>query len=43
MAIHLGEVLLDQDALLLPDIHEMFNNKLDELTRACNIQDQSIS
>ena len=36
IAIHVGEVLLHQEALLLPDIYEMFCNKLGEL-RKCPI------
>lgn len=38
ISIHVGEVLLDQDAMLLPDIHEMANNKLAELANVSNIE-----
>ena len=37
IAIYVGEMLLAQDALLLPDVYEMFQNKVDKVTSVCNI------
>ena len=37
IAIYVGEMLLAQDALLLPDIYEMFQNKVDKVTSVYNI------
>jgi len=38
ISIHVGEVLLDQGALLLPNIYEMFCNKLGEISKIYNIE-----
>ena len=37
IAIYVREMLLAQDALLLHDIYEMFQNKVDKDTSVCNI------
>ena len=37
MAIHVAEVLLDQGAILLPDLYDKFTNKLEELAQLCKV------
>ncbi len=37
-AIYVAEVLLEQDALLLPDVHEMFTNTFADLAQVYKIQ-----
>ena len=34
---YVGEMLLAQHALLLPDIYEMFQNKVDKVTSVCSV------
>ena len=36
-AVHVGEALLNQTALLLPDVFDYFHEKLREITKLCGI------
>ena len=36
-AVHVGEALLNQTALLLPDVFDYFHEKLQEITKLCGI------
>ena len=43
MAIHVGETLLKNNALLLPEVNELFHNRLQEVLLQCNINPSSDS
>ena len=36
-AVHVGEALLKQNALLLPNVYDLFHNKFMEITNLCGI------